>query len=145
MRNHILIVPWSVRTHTNLQIEGQHHVRLGQDVAFVSNVQERIVDRWAFQLLLEVRTSFGHRQTLQVRHEQVDGRMQFLKVQSLHVGGQEPRESPLLKYQTWLRCQKTSPNVRTSQELCCDSCLRLTTTEHKENMSSTKINLKYTN
>lgn len=60
-------------TCTNLQSKGQHDVRLGQDVSLVSDVQEGVVHGGALELLLEVRTSFGHRQTLQVRHEQVDG------------------------------------------------------------------------
>lgn len=55
-----------------LQREGQHHVRLGQDVSLISHVQEGVVHGGAFELLFEVRTSFGHRQTLQVRHQQVD-------------------------------------------------------------------------
>ncbi len=77
----------NVHIYTDLQSEGQHDVRLGQDVSLVSHVQEGVVEGGAFELLFEVGPSFGHRQTLQVRHEQVDRRTQLLHVERLHVSG----------------------------------------------------------
>lgn len=82
---------------SHLQSERQHHVRLGQDVSLVSHVQEGVVHGGAFELLFEVRTSFGHRQTLQVRHEQVDRRTQLLHKKRLHLCRDELRVSPLLQ------------------------------------------------
>lgn len=75
----------STKTLTDLESEGQHNVRLGQDVSLFTQVQEGVVQSGAFQLLFKVRTALGHRQTLEVCHEQVDRRAELLYEESLHV------------------------------------------------------------
>lgn len=90
-RTHLWTPDWTpvimmdVSSATDLQVEGQKDIRLGQDLCLLSNVQEGVVEWGALQPLFEVRPPFSHRQTLKVGHEQVDGWVQLLHIKRLHV------------------------------------------------------------
>lgn len=77
---------------TDLQCEGQHHVRLGQRIlVLLAHVHDGGVVT-SLQLLQLELSSLGHRHALQVGHQQVHRGPQLLDEHGLHLSGGEPRK-----------------------------------------------------
>lgn len=75
---------------TNLQGEGQHHIRFGQRVlVLLAHVHDGGVVA-SFQLLQLELSSLGHWHALQVGHQQVDRGSQLLDVHGLHLSRCKP-------------------------------------------------------
>lgn len=98
----ILTVFDHVSKFTNLQCEGQHHVRLGQGV-FILLAH---VHNWgvvaSFELLQFELPSSGHRHALKVGHQQIDRRSQLFDIHGLHLSWCKPRKPSTMLPKTFI-------------------------------------------
>lgn len=77
---------------TNLQREGQHHVRLGQGVfILLAHVHDWGVVA-SFELLQFELPSSGHRHALKIGHQQINRWSQLFDVHGLHLSWCKPRK-----------------------------------------------------